>query len=655
MGNREIRAMVADIQEMNMEIQVTIREIQVMTILVQIQRVDTIGRVVVIIQVETMGMGQEGGRVTVSRDLVREIMLVMMLEHMKGPVIQKAHQWMAVKEVEGLEIQIVVSRGKVLSKAQTRQKKASLAKQTRHLKADKKKAREENPPKVKKASESNDSSNSPTKENSTPGKESAKDQSTVPVKDSGPVDVAIGGVNGNGCPWFNAWIDSGGDPSAYVGRKDKGRYERGDNSKHEMKRKRKEDRMYGAFERSRGGGGVGAWHQYNDEDNANRRGGENNNEWTLVESNGKMSKKEKERQEEQLARERAEQAERDERSGFGSYGNTNKYDGYNHRNRYDDLDDDDDDDYDDDYDEYSGRYSKSQFNTYQPATHLGFMKFVDKGNLALLSNRSMQNQGYALHEIHTFAQHTAKEIYFLTAALGQIMATFSVLEEGGWATFKIHGGQTEESRCLAKIIRPFFEECEIYPVSKAYTCHMLVAGKGFKKHTVEGKALVSLLETCSSLNTSSLNHVCSLIKNEYIITEKEFENFEQRVELTSQKMFMDWFDHNVAISKASIQAPLEGEVEPYAGYLIPEVGRLLNKLVFRHVSQDDLTRNRKTLQTIMETPFGAQLQPLFVFAGPPPTSLIMPKSSSDRKTQKNHHAGDTHSHNLVYFKPELIS
>lgn len=253
------------------------------------------------------------------------------------------------------------------------------------------------------------------------------------------------------------------------------------------------------------------------------------------------------------------------------------------------------------------------------------MNFVEKKNFSLIPKDITKD--YSVHEIKTYAQCKAKEIYFLTTALGQMMAIFSILEEGGWATFKIHSGQTEESRCIAKIIRPFFEDCEIYPVSKAFTCHMLVAGKGFKRSVVDGMALVSLLETCSSINTISLTHTCSLIKKACIISESQFELFERKVELTSQKMFMDWFDHNVAMSKASIQATLEGEVDPYAGYLLPEVGKLLNKLVYRHVSHEDITFNRRTLHTIMETPFGAQLQPLFMFVGPPPTSLIMPVSS----------------------------
>ena len=234
------------------------------------------------------------------------------------------------------------------------------------------------------------------------------------------------------------------------------------------------------------------------------------------------------------------------------------------------------------------------------------------------------------------------------------MAIFSVLDEGGWATFKVHGGQTEESRCIATLIRPFFDKCEIYPVSKAYTCHMLVAALGFKKSVVERLSFVSLLESCASINTNSLTHMCSFIKNSNVIPVPEFDKFEKKVEMTSQKMFMDWFDHNVAISKASIQATLEGEVDPNAGYLLPEVGRLLNKLVFRHVSQEDLAVNRKLLHTIMETPFGHQLQPLFVFAGPPPTSLVMPGSQSDEDSYDLFKQPFDKNHDMVYSSPALI-
>jgi hypothetical protein len=391
--------------------------------------------------------------------------------------------------------------------------------------------------------------------------------------------VALGGANGNGCNHSHSHSERR--------RRDDGRFEARQNKKRAY-----ED----ASQRSRGGGFFAHSNASNQahSNDSNQGNGDKKGEGEWTEVQGAVGKKEQEQQ--AIDRENAARAQNNEaqRTGLG--------------------------DYDPSYDDRAERYD-NQFDMdslYNP----------DKSFHLALNSEAFPSIDHS--EVKTYAQTRAKEIYFLTAALGQVMAIFSVLKEGGWATFKIHGGQTEESRCIAKMIRPFFEECELYPVSKAYTCHMLFAGKGFKRSKVDGMAIVSLMETCSSLNTSSLTHVCALIKREAIIPEADFELFENKVELTSQKMFMDWFDHNVAMSKASIQATLEGCVDPHAGYLLPKVGKLLNELVYSRVSQADLTRNRKTLHILMETPFGAQLQPLFVFTGPPPLSLVMSASREEQ-------------------------
>jgi hypothetical protein len=374
--------------------------------------------------------------------------------------------------------------------------------------------------------------------------------------------VALGGANGNGCNHSHSHSEKR--------RREDGHFEARQNKKRDYEDSGQRSRGGGFFEHSSGS------HQAN----GDKQGG---SEWSEVQ--GTVGKKEREQQ--AIDRENAARAQSNEtqRTGFG--------DDYYRAERNDGFDMD------------------SLYNT-------------DKGfHLGILNFNTFPSRIRDSSDSKTYAQTRAKEIYFLTAALGQVMAIFSVLREGGWATFKIHGGQTEESRSIAKMIRPFFEEVELYPVSKAYTSHMLLAGQGFKKQKVDTMAIISLMETCSSLNIISLAKVCALIRKENIIPEADFELFEKKVELTSQKMYMDWFDHNVAISKASIQATLEGRVDPYAGYLLPEVGKLLNELVYSRVSQDNVFRNRKTLHILMETPFGAQLKPLFVFTGPPPLSLVM--------------------------------
>jgi hypothetical protein len=82
-------------------------------------------------------------------------------------------------------------------------------------------------------------------------------------------------------------------------------------------------------------------------------------------------------------------------------------------------------------------------------------------------------------------------------------------------------------------------------------------------------------------------------------------------------MFVDWFDHSVAICKAYVQSTLEGRVTAAPNYLYPEIAELLNRRVFDRVSQATRARNLNVLRTIMTTPFGEQLKPFFIFAPHP--------------------------------------
>ena len=235
----------------------------------------------------------------------------------------------------------------------------------------------------------------------------------------------------------------------------------------------------------------------------------------------------------------------------------------------------------------------------------------------------------AVHEhgqdtsITTYASESTKELYMLNAALGSMAAVAEVLMDNGWATFKIHVGHTEQSRRLATIIRPFFMFAEIYPVSKGYTKHMMFAGKGYRKQASERADLVTLLMSCASLDAYELTKACCIVRDMEIIPKTEFDEFEKKVNRTSGKMFMDWFDHNLAISRVYVQATLEGCVTASLGYISQGVADLLNRLVFTHVSESTRRKNQHTLHDVMLTPYGQQIKPFFVFTAPSPLMLRM--------------------------------
>jgi hypothetical protein len=243
----------------------------------------------------------------------------------------------------------------------------------------------------------------------------------------------------------------------------------------------------------------------------------------------------------------------------------------------------------------------------------------------------MQTSGRVRH--FTVAQGREKEIFFLTMALGQMAAIVQILENNGWATFKIHTGQTEQSRYLATMIRPFFEQMECYPISKQYTSHILVVALGFRRPLAERVNLADLLMSCGSLDANEMRMVCEHIEalayQHKAIRQEDYAAYKLKVYKTSCKMYMDWFDHNVAISKAYIQATLEGRVSPAPGYLRPEIAELLNRRVFSRVHEATRQKNLQLLRAIMATPFMEQLRPLFVSAPPLPKALHSPTGDSD--------------------------
>jgi hypothetical protein len=121
--------------------------------------------------------------------------------------------------------------------------------------------------------------------------------------------------------------------------------------------------------------------------------------------------------------------------------------------------------------------------------------------------------GFAHPEhIHTFAQGRAKETFFLTGALGQMAAITHVLSDRGWATFKIHTGQTQQSRCLACMLYPFFDNLNCYPISKQYTAHILAVGVGFRRDLAEQINLSQLILSCGSIDAEEMRAVCNIIE-----------------------------------------------------------------------------------------------------------------------------------------------
>ena len=130
-------------------------------------------------------------------------------------------------------------------------------------------------------------------------------------------------------------------------------------------------------------------------------------------------------------------------------------------------------------------------------------------------------------------------------------------------------------------------------------------------------------EGCASLDSAALMRAYELVRDSRLIPREEYDDFADQVERASQKMFMDWFDHAVAIGKASIQGTLEGRVDPDAGYIDPGIARMMNEAIFAHVPAESRRRNQETLHSLMLSPFGTQLSPLFIFVGPRPLALVM--------------------------------
>ena len=267
------------------------------------------------------------------------------------------------------------------------------------------------------------------------------------------------------------------------------------------------------------------------------------------------------------------------------------------------------------------KYANAEFDQGDNINHLGIpaLTYPEEYKEYKLPSEEKSDQ------VSTYAQGKQKELHLLTSCLAQMIFCVKILRRDGWITLKIHGGQSEESRKMATIIRPFFERAEIYPISKAYTNHMVFAGIGFRRKEAVKYQLYERLRGCASLNTSVLNEMEKTVRGLEIIKKEDFDVFARKVERTSQKMFMDWYDHNLAISRAYVQATLYGEVSPSPGYLSPEVAELLNKLVFRRVPEVDRKKNLYTLDTLMQTPFGEQLKPFFIFVPEPRNTMVSSK------------------------------
>jgi hypothetical protein len=215
-----------------------------------------------------------------------------------------------------------------------------------------------------------------------------------------------------------------------------------------------------------------------------------------------------------------------------------------------------------------------------------------------------------------------KEIYMLTSAMGTMMMNAERLAENAWATSKYHIGQTEEARKMATIFSAFFKKAAPFPISKRYTSHILLAGKDFMASMASKHNLPGILRSCAGLNTRTLDKACRHIRDLEIIPKEEFDRRADAIDAASQKLFKDWYMHNLYTSMAYIQATFQGSVTSAKGFVDPVTASILNKCVFDKFDESSREKNKNSLIFIAGTPCGKQLRPLFDILFVHPKTLL---------------------------------
>lgn len=200
----------------------------------------------------------------------------------------------------------------------------------------------------------------------------------------------------------------------------------------------------------------------------------------------------------------------------------------------------------------------------------------------------------------------------LSARMGSTMATLNHLNEGAFLAVKIHKAIQPQAQAFACLLSSCFSHFTAIPFTEVYTDNIHFVGRGFCKKRFLKYKLMSKLQSCMSLREDAFQSACESLANEYNDSDRrQLERFKKHLAWCGDKVYAERFKHDILMCQVYLEGTLDGRIKPRLPWISKKSARLLNRKVFYHVPSEVRNRNVQILRSILESPAGVLLKPLF--------------------------------------------
>ncbi len=205
-----------------------------------------------------------------------------------------------------------------------------------------------------------------------------------------------------------------------------------------------------------------------------------------------------------------------------------------------------------------------------------------------------------------------KEIYMLSSRMGSTMATLQHLNDGAFLAVKIHKAIQPQAQAFACLLSSCFQRFTAIPFTEVYTDNIQFVGHGFSSQRLQKYALLDKLRDCMCLREDVFQVMCEKLACEYDDYDRhQLECFRKHLAWCCDKVYAERFKHDILMCQVYIEGTLDGRIKARLPWISKQSAKLLNSKVFHRVSAEVRNQNMQIIRSILKSPAGALLKPLF--------------------------------------------
>jgi len=192
------------------------------------------------------------------------------------------------------------------------------------------------------------------------------------------------------------------------------------------------------------------------------------------------------------------------------------------------------------------------------------------------------------------------------------MATLQHLKDGAFLAVKIHKAIQPQAQAFACLLSSCFKRFTAIPFTDVFTDNIQFVGRGFSSQRMRKYATIEKLRRCMCLREDVFQAVCEELAGEYGDSDHhQYECFRRHLAWCGDKVYAERFKHDILMCQVYIEGTMQGRIKKRLPWISAKSASLLNHKVFGRIPSDVRDQNMQTLISILRSPVGGMLRPLF--------------------------------------------